>query len=137
MCRMDRGNELKSTCKYKEFAMRSNLPDEIFDAVDNLQAAEREVVNGVGIKSYAEALAALNECGDEYPEHKEYIENVTTSHIRRIIDILYKSRPAIDSISWAYLIIMLFVKYKNITMRIVKDNNELKIYFVELLALWT
>jgi hypothetical protein len=116
--------------------MKSNRPEEICDALDNLQAAEREVVNGVGIESYAEALAALNECVDEYPEHKGYIENVTTSHIRRIIDILYKSRPDIDSNSWLYLMLMLFVRYKNITVRIVKDNNALKVYFVELLALW-
>ena len=116
--------------------MRSALPEELRDAVDNLQAAEKKVVNGVGIESLTEALAALNECVDEYPEHKEFIENVTSSYIRRITDILYKSRPDIDSTSWLSLILTLFVKHKNITTQIVKDNHALKTYFVELLALW-
>lgn len=73
---------------------------------------------------------------DEYPDHKAFIKNVTTSHIRRIIDILYNSRPDIDPNSWLSLILMLFVKYNNITVQIVKGNKALKTYFVELLALW-
>ena len=116
--------------------MRSALPEELRGAIDNLETAERKVVNGVGIESFTETLAALNECVDEYPEHKEFIEKVTFSYIRRIIDILYKSRADIDPPSWLSLMFTLFIKHKNITVRIVKDNHALKTYFVELLALW-
>lgn len=116
--------------------MKTALPKELRDAIDNLETAERKVVNGVGIESFTEGLAALNECVDEYPEHKEFIENVLSSNIRRIIDILYKNRPDIDPPSWLSLILTLFVKHKNITVQIVKDNHALKTYFVELLALW-
>jgi hypothetical protein len=116
--------------------MISALPEELRDAVNNLQAAEKKVVNGIGIESFTEALAALNECVDEYPEHKKFIENVTSSYIRRIIDILYKNRPDIDPTSWISLILTLFVKHKNITVRIVKDDYAVKTYFLELLALW-
>ena len=116
--------------------MRPDLPEELRDALDTLQATEKKAVNGVGIESFTQALAALNECVDEYPEHKKFIENVTSSYIRRIIDILYSSRPDIDSISWLDLILALFVKHKNITVQIVKENHALKTFFVELLALW-
>ena len=44
--------------------MGSALPEELRDAVDNLQVAEKKVVNGVGIESFTEALVALNECVD-------------------------------------------------------------------------
>ena len=116
--------------------MRPDLPEELRDALDTLQATEKKAVNGVGIESFTQALAALNECVDEYPEHKEFIENVTFSYIRRIIDILYKSRADIDPPSWLSLMFTLFIKHKNITVRIIKDNHALKTYFVELLALW-
>jgi glycyl-tRNA synthetase beta subunit len=116
--------------------MRSNLPEEICDALENLRSAEGKVVNGVGIESYAKALAALNELVDEYPDHKGYIKNVTTAHIRRIIDILYNNRPDLDINSWVNLILMLFISHRKITVQLVKDNKALKAYFVELLGLW-
>ena len=73
--------------------MRSALHEELRGAIDNLETAERKVAkNGVGFELFTEALATLNECVDEYPEHKKIIEKITFSHIRRIIDICKRSQ---------------------------------------------
>ncbi|HBI48068.1 MAG TPA: hypothetical protein DDX93_05055 [Smithella sp.] len=116
--------------------MKSDFPQEIKEALNNLNAAEKKVVSGSGIKFYAETLDALNEYVGEYPEYKEYISNVTTAHIRRIIDILHDNKPEIDLNSWVYLIIMLFVRHKNATLNIVKERKHLRLYFIEILSLW-
>lgn len=110
--------------------MKSDFPQEIEESLSNLNSAEKNVVSGSGIKFYAETLDTLNEYVGEYPEYKKYISNVTTAHIRRIIDILHDNKPEIDSKSWAYLIIMLFIRHKNATLKIVKERKYLRLYFL-------
>jgi len=117
--------------------MRSDLPEELQDAISTLEDTEKKVANGVAIESFTEALAMLNEYADDYPEHNDFIKNITSAYIRRIVDLLYTNRPAIDQeIDWLYLIVALFVKHKSITVGIVEENKLLKTYFIELLGLW-
>lgn len=116
---------------------QSKRPEEIQDAIKTLEEAERKVANGIAIEEYVEALDTLNELIDDYPEHSEFIKNTTTSYIRRIIDLLYNNRPDIGQMDWLSLILALFVKNKSITVGIVKENELIKAYFIELLGLWT
>lgn len=116
---------------------QSKRPEEIQDAIKTLEEAERKVANGIAIEEYVEALDTLNELIDDYPEHSEFIKNTTTSYIRRIIDLLYNNRPDIGQMDWLSLILALFVKNKSVTVGIVKENELIKAYFIELLGLWT
>ncbi len=115
--------------------MKSDLPEEIRDLINTLQASEKGLVNGVGIESFTKALAELDECVDEYPDHKKFLEKIKFSHIRRIMDILQQNRPDIDFAQWLSLILFLFGTYKSITKQIVKDNPVIKAYLTELLSL--
>lgn len=116
---------------------QSKCPEEIQAVIKTLEDAERKVANGMAIEEYVEALDTLNELIDDYPEHSEFIKNITTSYIRRMIDILYNNRPDIEQTDWLSLILALFGKNKSITVGIVKENELINAYFIELLGLWT
>ena len=117
--------------------MRADLPDEIREAIECLEDAEKKVSRGIAIEEYLEALSEMNDCADDYPEYKTFINNINSAYMKRMIDILYNEKPEIDDKSWIALILTLFIKNKNITIDKIRENHLLKDYFVHLLGLWT
>lgn len=116
--------------------MRRNIPDEVADAIHDLEVAERDLVSNSNIEYYAENLRDFHQYKDEFPENRKFIENIANAHTRNIVNYLYKTKPDLSFSSWLDIIIILFSQNKEYTVRYVKDNENIKDYFVSLISLW-
>lgn len=116
--------------------MKNNIPDEVSGAIHDLEVAEKDLISNSNIEYYVENLRDFHQYKDEFPENREYIENIANAHTRNILNYLYKNKPNISYSSWLNIIMILFLQNKKYTIKYVKENQNIKIYFVSLLSLW-
>lgn len=117
--------------------MRRNIPDEVSDAIHDLEVAEKDLINNSNIEYYVENLRDFHQYKDEFPENRKFIENIANAHTRNIVNYLYKTKPDLSFSSWLDVIIILFAQNKEYTLQYVKENENIKDYFVSLVSLWS
>lgn len=116
--------------------MRRNIPDEVDDAIHDLEVAERDLISNSSLEYYVENLRNFHQYKDEFSECRKFIENIANAHTRNIVNYLYKNKPDLNFSSWLDIIIILFLQNKEYTVQYVKENENIKDYFVSLISLW-
>lgn len=116
--------------------MLEKLPEEIMDAVRDLEKAENQITRNRSITEYLNALDDLELCKEDFPEHNTYIENIKTTYINRLIDLLYTQRPELDAKSWLAIFSTIMVKNKALFSEKLQLDDNIKEYFVHFLGLY-